>query len=452
MSLSARQRVVALFDGADFVEYGALARPALSDLAAPADGVITCAGTVRDSTVAAVSYDFSAMGGSQGHVGHLKVDRLLRLATEHRWPVVFCLEGGGARVQESTIGFGPPLTTFATLARLCGNVPTVAAVLGRAFAGHANLAGCCDFVVATKGSALGLGGPPLVEAAIGQRLTPEEIGPVEMHARAGSVDVVVDSEVEAIAVVRHYLDYFLGDSPPEPPEIDPSLLRALVPANPRDSYDVRTVIRGLVDSSVILELRAAFAPNLVTALARLEGRTIGLVANQPCVLAGALDATAAEKFTRFVRMCDAFGVPIVFLVDTPGFMVGPEAERSGVVRKSADALLALGQCSVPIVTVVLRKAYGFAKSIMGSGAFEPLAYLAWPHAEFGAMGLGGAAAIVHKEELATAADRRQRRDDLAAELRTNDTLVHRAERFNIDDVIAPEETRQVLARLLSMRR
>ena len=452
MPLTARQRVEALFDGGDFVEYGSRARPALPELTAPADGVITSFGAVQDVTVAAVSYDFRSMAGSQGYVGHLKVDRLLRLATLRKWPIVFCLEGGGARVQESTIGLGPPLTTFSSLARLCGTVPTAAAILGKAFAGHANLAGCCDFVVATRRSALGLAGPPLVEAAIGQRLEPEEIGGAGDQARAGSIDAIVDDDVEAIRQVRRYLGYFFGASAPRPPETDPSVLRTVVPSSPSQGYDMHTVIRALVDESTEMEQRGAYAPNLITALARFEGIPVGIVANQPSFLAGAIDAAAADKFTRFVRLCDAFGLPIVFLVDTPGFMVGPDAERSGLVRKSAEALLAVGKCSVPFVTVVVRKAYGFAKSIMGSGAFDPLAYLAWPTAEFGAMGLGGAASIVNKEALDAADDRRQLRDDLAGQLRSRDTLRHRAERFNIDDVIEPHDTRDVVVRCLAAAR
>jgi len=451
VKLTARQRIEGLLGTTGVVEYGADAGPATGSLDARADGVLTVTGPLHGATVAVVAYDFSVLGGSQGPVGHLKVDRVLRLAVRYRWPVVFLLEGGGARVQETALGLGPPISTFSSLARLSGKVPTVGAVLGRVFAGHANLAGCCDFVVATEGSALGLAGPPVVEAAIGQSLSPEEIGPLSVHLDSGAVDLGVDDDSSALEAVRKYLGYFLARGPGTLPATGEAI-STIVPSDPRQSYDVRQVIGAIADAGSTMELQARFAPNLVTALGRFNGQAVGIIANQPSKMAGALDAFAAEKFSRFAAMSNALGVPLLFLVDTPGFLVGPGAEASGLVRMSGDALRTIANCSVPLITIVLRKAYGFAKSVMGSGALEPLAYLAWPTAEFGAMGMSGAARILEREDASPSPgpDLIRRQERLAQELRANDTLELRARRFNIDGVITPEETRDTIIRLLQM--
>ncbi len=379
--LTARERLATLLDAGSFVEYGMLARPAHPELEGPADGIVVGVGALRGRPLVVVSYDYTVHAGSQGHVSHLKIDRVFELAQTHGWPVAIFSEGGGARAQELGIGFGRGARTFVSLARLSGRVPRVCAVVGPAFAGHANLAGLCDFVVATSSATMGMAGPPLVEAATGERLRPEEIGPVTLHAEAGAVDLVVDDDVAATAALQRYLAYFEGRVPSSPPPSPSEVLRRIVPENPRQAYDVRKVIAALADTEGVMELRAAFARSIVTALARIDGWPVGVIASQPMVMAGAIDAAASDKIVRFVSLCDAFGLPLVFLVDTPGFMVGRPAEATALVRHSARVIHALAHATTPVLTVVLRKAYGLGYYALGSPPFDPTLVLAWPTAE-----------------------------------------------------------------------
>ncbi len=435
--LTARERVTALFDAGTFVEHGALARPARPDVVGPADGIIVGAGTVVGRPCAVVSYDYTVHAGTQGVVSHAKLDHILELARKHRWPMVVFAEGGGARAHEMGLGnFGRRVMSFAGLAKLSGVVPLVGIVPGRSFGGHAALAGLCDIVVATPDAAMGIAGPPFVLAATGHDLTADELGGAGIHQRSGAIDVLVDDDHDTIEVARQYLELVSWpaiDAIASPG--DPRRLRSIVPANPRLGYDVREVIAAVVDAGSDLELRPRWAANLVTVLARVEGRSVGFVANNPSVLAGSMDRDASDKMARFVQLCDVHRIPLVFLADTPGFLVGPDAERSALVRHSSRPILALAHATVPVLLFVLRKAYGLGYFAMGTRPFDPVLMVAWPSAEFGSMGHTGAAAI-------TGADESSSRDE-------HSTLAFAA-KFAVDDVIDPATTRRVLADTLRL--
>lgn len=430
---TARERVDALLDAGSFAEYGRLARPVAPGLDGPADGLVGGTGAVDGRPLVVLAYDYTVAGGSQGKISHLKLDRLLRLAGEWRWPVVMLLEGGGARAQELDLAsaYAP---SFMTLARLSGRVPIVSAVLGPAFAGHATLAGLSDVVVALRGASMGMAGPPLVAASTGRCVTAQEIGSIDLHEAAGSVDVVVDDEAAAIVAIRTYLAFAEPAVPPAP-AADQRQLRAIVPESSRRAYDMRRVIFALADGDSVLEFRPGFARNAVTALARIDGHRVGFVANQPAVLGGAIDSDASDKLARFITLCDAHAISLVFLVDTPGFMVGEAVERTALVRHSARIAHALAGARVPLLTVVLRKAYGLAYYLLGSPAVEPALLVAWPLAEYGGMGLEGAGQILHQADL----------DDL----REHHSARAAAAKFVTDDLIEPEDTRDVLVRTLA---
>jgi len=462
---SARRAVTALSDPGTFVELGALVASPYQDMAAPADGLIV--GTARQdgAPVALFAYDYSVYAGSQSAMNHRKLARVVAHAARHRMPVVGWLEGAGARPHDMLVYARGSSTSLAQFARLSGWVPTVGIVPGHAFAGHANLAGMCDVLIAVRGAAMGLAGPPLVEAALGARLTPEEIGGLDIHIKAGVIDLVADDAPHAVELARSYLSYFrepagLGGGPRSGPgAARPSFrpppaeaLSDIVPDNPRQAYDVRRVIEGLCDLDSVLELKQNWGRSIVTAFGRLEGRAVGIVANQPMVMAGAINADSAAKAVRFVQTCDAYDIPILMLCDTPGLLAGPGAEATGLARHSARLLVALANATTPIATLVLRKGYGLGHYIMGSQALDPVLLVAWPTAEFGGMGFEGAVSIIHRRRLAAVEDPAERQAlhaRLAAELREANTAFDAAKRFLIDDVIDPADTRGLLAGTLS---
>jgi acetyl-CoA carboxylase carboxyltransferase component len=439
-ALTARERIGNLVDPGSFREYGLLGRPSQPELEGPADGIVTGLARLRDRPLAIASYDYTVMAGSQGHVSNVKISRILEIAEERRLPVVIFAEGGGHRVQEAAMGSrGGGERIFTTLARLSGQVPTVCGVPGRAFAGHAVLAGLCDFVAATKNAAIGIAGPPLVQAALGERLTPEEIGAASIHAASGAADAVAQDEADLTDLISAYLSYFEGRLEPADPAAPAAALRSIVPADPRQPYDVREVIYGLCDLGEILELRAGFAPNLVTALGRVDGWPVGFAASQPLVMAGAIDAAASDKLSRFAQLCDAFGLPVIFLVDSPGFVVGPAAERSALMRHSSRVLHALTHAQVPFFTVTMRKSYGLAHFAMGGRPLGASMVVAWPTAEYGAMGPEGAAKVLGGD------DGTDTEQEHALELRREGAALKMAEVFAVDDLIDPAETRATLA-------
>lgn len=448
--MTAREAIAALTDEGSFVEYGGLARPAVAGMTGAADGLVM--GTARIDGLAAdlVFYDYTVYAGTQSAINHAKISRMFAHAEKNRMPVVCWLDGGGARPHDMRVEARPSTPTFVTFARLSGLAPTVGVAPGRAFAGHANLAGLCDVLIATEDSAMGMAGPPLVEAALGARYTPEQIGPASVHAASGVIDILVKDDAEAIRMARRYLSYFRGAQPCSGAH-DQEPLRNLVPDNPRRAYNVRKAIEILADRDSVLELKPTYGKAAVTALARLNGRPVGFVANQPMFLAGAMDTPACLKLARFIQLCDAFDLPIVVLCDTPGLMVGPEAEKTGLMRHSARVLSALANATVPMMTVVLRKAYGLGYYIMGSRPLDPDILIAWPTAEYGGMGLEGAVNIIYRQELEAAStpeDRAALHARLTAELKESNTALECAARFVYDDVIDPADTRDILVRTL----
>lgn len=448
--LSAREALDMLVDAGTFVEYGGLVRPAIEGMEAAADGLVMGTARIGGRAVAVVFYDYTVHGGSQSYMNHHKISRMFAHAARLKLPVVSWLDGGGARPQDGAPGRRLAPETFVLFAQLSGLVPTIGVVPQRAFAGHANLAGMCDCLIAVEGSAIGIGGPPLVAAATGNRLTPEEIGPLEAHVASGVVDIAVENDEQAIAAVKRYLAFFAPSAEPVA-EPDALQLRKAVPENPRRAYDVRKVIEGVLDVGTAQELRRGFGKSVVTALGRLGGRTVGVVANQPMFMAGAIDSPAGDKAARFTQLCDAHDIPVLLLCDTPGLMVGPEAELTGIVRHGSRMLMALANARVPIMSVVLRKAFGLGFYIMGSQALRPAVLLAWPGAQYGGMGLEGAVEIAHGRELAAIDDedeRTQRRAEYLEALRFAGSAVETAGRFLYDDVIDPADTRRLL--LLTM--
>jgi acetyl-CoA carboxylase carboxyltransferase component len=469
---TARENIADLCDAGSFVEYGALAHAAqrrrreLDDLIrnTPADGMVTGIGTVNAATFGAersravvMAYDATVLAGTQGTRNHQKTDRLLGIAAAERLPVVLFAEGGGGRPGDvdMPVTAGLHVPTFASFARLSGRVPLMGIVAGRCFAGNAALVGCCDVVIATRESSIGMGGPAMVEGGGLGVFRPEEIGPSDVHSRSGVIDVLVADEAEAVDVAQRYLAFFQGRTA-SPQSSDGTPLRELLPENRLRSYDIRAVVRALVDADSTLELRAGFGAGIVTALARMDGRPIGVLANNPLHLGGAIDADAADKAARFLQLCDAHALPIVSLIDTPGFMVGPEIESRGQVRHASRMFVVGAQLRVPVAAIVLRKAYGLGAMAMAAGSMHtPVATLAWPSAEFGAMGLEGAVELGYRKELAAAAEGGERaalRERLTAEQYEKGKAIHMAETLEIDAVIDPAESRRWLLATLEAAR
>jgi acetyl-CoA carboxylase carboxyltransferase component len=464
---TARENLADLVDPGSFVEYGRFAiaaqrgRRELADLIArtPADGFIGGTATVNAelfgeaAACAVLSYDYTVLAGTQGALGHRKKDRLFELIERMRLPAVLFAEGGGGRPGDTDYPVVSALDTraFALWARLSGLVPRIAIVAGRCFAGNAVLAGCSDLIVATEGSSLGMGGPAMIEGGGLGKVDPDEVGPLATQARNGVVDVVAADEAEATAIARRLVGYFQGPIPPgEAP--DQAALWEMVPERARRAFAVGPVIETLADADSVTFLRERFAPEMVTALARIEGRPLGFIANDSRHMAGALTSEASDKAARFLALCDAFGLPVVSLLDTPGYMVGPEAEATGLVRHASRLLVAGAALRVPLIAVVLRRGYGLGAQAMAGGSLhEPLLTVAWPGAHLGPMGLEGAVRLALRKELEEIADsdeRERRVRELTAAAEENAKALNAATLFEIDDVIDPAETREVIARTL----
>jgi acetyl-CoA carboxylase carboxyltransferase component len=398
-----------------------------------------------------VAYDYTVFAGTKGHANHKKQDRMFELAREQQLPVVLLAEGGGGRPGDTDSPVRPTLDveTFRTFASLSGSVPLVGVVSGRCFAGNAVLLGCCDVIIATENSNIGMGGPVMIEGAGLGSFPAEAVGPIEVQSKNGVVDVRVKDEAQAVAVAKQYLGYFQGTLASWS-EHDAQLLRPLVPENRMRVYDMRRAIELLCDADSVLELRREFGTGIITALARLEGRPVGFLANEPSRLAGAIDAAAADKAARFMQLCDAFGLPLISLCDTPGFMVGPEAEQSALVRHTCRMLVGAAGLRVPLFCVVLRKAYGLGAMAMAGGhTHAPFFCIAWPSAEFGAMGLEGAVQLAFKKQLNAVpdpADREKLLRRMVEGLREQGKGINIASHLEIDDVIDPAETRSWLVR------
>lgn len=450
--LTAREQICELVDSSSFQEIGQLVLPARHELEGPADGLVTGHATIDSKPVAIAAFDYSVFAGTLGKAGAIKLNRLLELALRHEWPLIGLYGGGGARPQEMSARPQPQplLPVFATAAAFGARLPCVSIVSGPCFAGNAAFAALCDVLIAVEGATIGLAGPALVEGAIGKKLTAEEIGPLSVQSANGVVDIVAPNEAAATALARRLTAMLRGTvSSWKSPDV--TTLRSAIPENPRFAYDVLKVVNGIVDAESFIELGANWARSAVTGFATLEGRTIGVVANQPMRGAGAIDAPAARKMTRFMKLCDRRSVPILFLCDTPGLMAGPDAEALGIVRESAELLETLSRLQTPFMTVQLRKIYGLAGSLMGGVSSRPSLILAWPTAEFGTMGFEGAIKLVYGKELAEIeddGDRKSREAGILEEMKRSSTAIEIARRFGVDDVIDPADTRRrVLATL-----
>ena len=465
---TARENVQAFVDEGSFIEYGALAlasqrmRLKEAELIArsPADGLIAGLATVNAAQFGeqaarcmVLAYDYTVFAGTQGVINHQKTDRMLNLALQRQLPLVLWAEGGGGRPNDEYPGVSLlDNMTFLGLARLSALVPLVAIVNGRCFAGNASLAGCCDVIIATKDTTIGMAGPAMIEGGGLGKFTPEEVGPVSMQAPNGVIDIVVADELEAVRVAQRYMGYFQGRTTGWMCA-DQRALRHAVPEKRTRIYDIHGVIETLFDEGSVQMLRGRFAPGMVTALARIEGRPVGVIANDPRHLGGAIEAHGADKAARFMQLCDAFDIPLVSLCDTPGFMVGPDAEKTATVRHFSRMFLAAASLSVPFFAVVLRKGYGLGAQAMTAGSLlAPEFTVAWPTGEFGPMGFEGAVTLGFGKQLQAIEDPRQRQevfDGLVAAAYQRGKALNMAAHLELDDVIDPADTRRWLARGLA---
>ncbi|MDG1960010.1 MAG: carboxyl transferase domain-containing protein [Candidatus Binatia bacterium] len=466
---TARENLADLCDPNSFLEYGALAiaaqraRRSVEDLMTntPADGLVCGVGSVNGEVFAeerarcaVLSYDYMVLAGTQGLYNHRKKDRIFEVAAEANLPVVFFTEGGGGRPGDTdgTGITGLDCLAFQAFAALSGQVPLVGLTTGRCFAGNAALLGCCDVTIATKASNIGMGGPAMIEGGGLGVFRPEEVGPASVQSRNGVIDILVEDEAEAVAAAKKYLGYFQG-SLDEWSSPDQRRLRHLIPENRLRIYDVREVIDGIADTDSVLELRREFGPGMVTAFARVEGRPLGIVANNPVHLAGAIDADGADKAARFLQLCDAFDLPVLMLCDTPGIMVGPAAEEKALVRHASRLFVTGASLQVPLFTVVLRKGYGLGAQAMAGGSFRASLFtVAWPTGEFGGMGLEGAVKLGFRKELEAIEDPAERKrvfEERVARMYEFGKATSVATALEIDGVIDPAETRHWLCRGLA---
>lgn len=466
---TARENITDLVDPGSFVEYGRFVMAAqrqrrdVDDLIArtPADGLV--AGIARingdlfgpDRAAAAVlSYDYTVLAGTQGVFGHRKKDRLFELIERMRLPTVFFAEGGGGRPGDTDYPTVSSLEVraFKLWAALSGVVPRIAVVKGRCFAGNAVIAGCSDLIVATEDTSIGMGGPAMIAGGGLGDVDPDAVGPISVQAPNGVVDVVVPDEAAAVAVTKQLIGYFQGSTAPGP-AADQTALRTMIPERARRAYPVAPLIRTLADEGSVTVLRERFAPEMVTALARIDGRAIGVIANNTMVMAGAITARAADKAARFLQLCDTYAIPVVSLVDCPGYMVGPAAEAESLVRRASRLLVAGAALRVPLVAVILRRGYGLgAQAMTGGSLHEPVLTVAWPGAHLGPMGLEGAVRLGLRKELDAIADdaeREERVRQVTALAQENAKALNAAALFEIDDVIDPAETRDLIAATLS---
>ena len=458
---TARENIEDLCDRGSFHEYGAFtvaaqrSRRSMEELIArtPADGLVMGIGHVNgdlfpdaDSRCVVMSYDYTVLAGTQGAKNHEKKDRMFELAAQWRLPLVVFAEGGGGRPGDTdfiTAGW-LHIKAFSLLPKLSGLVPMVGIVSGRCFAGNAVVAGCCDVIIATEKASLGMGGPAMIEGGGLGVFHPDEVGPTSVQRCNGVIDIVVADEAEAVRVAKQYLSYFQGPIG-EWSCADQRELRHVIPENRLRVYDVHRVIELVADSGTMLELRRDFGTNVVTAFIRIEGQPLGVIANNPMVLGGAIDSDAADKTARFLQLCDAFDIPVLSLCDTPGNMVGPEAERTALVRHCCRLYVVGANITVPIFSVILRKAYGLGSQGMVGGSFHlPMFAVAWPTGELGPMNLEGSVKLGFRKELEAIADPTQRRarfDEMVAEAYQRGKAMNAAELFEIDDVIDPADTR-----------
>lgn len=465
---TARANVMDLCDDGSFIEYGALAmaaqrgRRSVDDLIAktPADGLIAGVATVNGelypedkARCMIMAYDYTVLAGTQGYFNHKKMDRMLKLAHEQKLPLIFFGEGGGGRPGDvdamGVMVAGLDLGTFGSFARLSGHVPVVGIVSGPCFAGNAALLGCCDVIISTKNSNIGMGGPVMIEGGGLGVFKPEDIGPMDVQTQNGVVDIEVTDDIEAVAVAKKYISFFQGPLPSWTAG-DPLKLRELIPESRKRAYNVRNVIKAIADTDSFIELRPRFGPGMVTGLLRIEGHPFGVIANNSMHMAGAIEAEGADKAARLMMLCNAHGLPILSLCDTPGFMVGPEIEKRAQVRHVCRMFVVGSHVTVPYFTVILRRGYGLGVMAMAKGGFhESFFSVSWPTGEFGGMGLEGAVKAGFKKELAAIEDPQKREEfyeTLVAQLYEIGKAINMAAHLEIDAVIDPADTRQWIMR------
>jgi acetyl-CoA carboxylase carboxyltransferase component len=464
--LTARERLALLIDQGTWVELGIHGRPHFSQRAmegrdAPADGVITGYGKVNGRLTAVAAYDFTVMAGSMGMTGELKVTRLRELALSKRIPLIWLLDSAGARIQEAVGSlFAGSGHLFREEVINSGVIPQVAALMGPCAAGTAYIPGLADFVPMVKGrGSMALAGPHLVRAAVGENVTQEELGGSRVHCRKSGVgDLEVADDPECIEKIKQYLSYFpqgCDQPPPLVPTSDPvdrgdEELLDMLPDSNRKPYDMYEVIRRVVDDGIYFDLKPQWAKTIITCLARFGGRPAGIVANQPRQLGGILDNDSADKAARFINLCNAYSLPLVYLMDVPGFMVGTKVEEEGIIRHGAKMLYATANATVPKITVVLRKAYGAGYYVMCGRAYEPDLIVAWPSAEISVMGAEGAVEIIFRKQVEAAEDPEAKKAELIDNVRKSIDIYTAAGNDMIDDVIDPRETRATICRALEM--
>ena len=464
--LTARERLALLIDEGTFTELGIHGRPHFSQRAmegkeAPADGVMTGYGKVDGRLVAVAAYDFTVMAGSMGMTGEMKVARLRELALTKRIPMLWLLDSAGARIQEAAGSlFAGSGHLFREEVTMSGVVPQVAALMGPCAAGTAYIPGLADFVPMVKGrGSMALAGPHLTKAVTGEDVTQEELGGSRIHTRISGVgDLEVESDEDCIAAIKDYLSYFPQHCEEPPPLREPSdpvdrmddELLDILPDSPRKPYDMYDVIRRVVDDGDWFDLKPRWARTIITCLARMGGRPVGIVANQPKHLGGILENDSADKAARFVNLCDAYAIPLLFLMDVPGFMVGTKVEQAGIIRHGAKMLYAVSRATVPKITVVIRKAYGAGYYVMNGRAYEPDLIVAWPSAEFSVMGPEGAVNIIFRKQIEAAEDPDATRVEMIEGIRKTIDPYIAAGNALIDDIIDPRETRPTVIRALEM--
>ena len=464
--LTVRERMELLFDPGTFMETGLLGThmsnsPQMQGKSTPADGVVTGIGEIDGRKTCVIAYDFTVMAGSMGMVGELKAGRIRELALRERIPIVWLIDSAGARIQEAAGSmFARTGELFKEQVFMSGVVPQVAAMMGPGAAGTAYIPGLADFVPMVKGiSSMALGGPHLVKAAVGEEVTEQEMGGSQVHCKiSGVADLEVADDHACIDAIRAYLSFFPSSNLEKPPIKDASDpidrrcvdLYDIVPANPRQAYDVRRVIRSLVDDGDFFPMKPDWARSLVTGFARFGGRPVGIVANQPMFLGGAIDVNAADKAARFVWLCDAFHIPLVFLMDCPGFLVGSAVEKAGIIRHGSKMLFAVSEATVPKVTVVLRKGYGAGYYVMNGRAYEPDLVVGWPTAEISVMGPEGAVNIIGRSilEKIPEEERDAKRNEMIEAVRSQIGPYIAAGWSFLDDLIDPADTRNVITRAL----
>jgi len=469
---TARENIDDLCDKDSFLEVGSLiiaAQRSRKDtnkliIETPADGLITGMGSVNSkafgktkSKCIVLSYDYTVLAGTQGAFNHKKTDRLLQMAKVSRSPILFFLEGGGGRPGDVDFDLisngGLDIKTFVEYARLSGKQPRIAIISGYCFAGNAALAGCSDVMIATENSSIGMGGPAMIEGGGLGSFHPKDIGPSKLQYQNGVIDILVKDEAEAVDTAKKYLSYFQGDMK-DWQACPQEVLRTLIPEDRRYAYDIFKIINAVADTDSVLELRGGFAKNMVTAFLRIEGKAFGLIANSTRHLGGAIDSETSDKAARFMQLCNSFGIPMISLCDAPGFMVGPECEKTGMARHSSRMFITGARLKVPLFTVVLRKAYGLgAMAMVGGGLHESYFTVSWPTGEFGAMGLEGAVKLGFRKEIEDETDPVKKQilnNDLVYAAYQKGKAINAASFLEFDEVIDPKDTRKWISTGLSI--